>query len=212
MNMIAIESSTQICSVSSFMDGQLVNVFETDKPMSHSKNLPIMLKAAIEDFNTIKDINSFSISIGPGSFTSLRISMSLVKGIAFSLKANILPVPTLESINYQVEDSNLHYVILDCYKDKCFVQEFKDSSSYSEPYIESIKNLSKIESSSFYGYSEKVKNGEFEINIIKPSSISVGNFAINNVDRLLPSINKDIKPIYLSEHEYVKINDSKSRK
>ena len=212
MNMIAIESSTQICSVSSFIKGQLVNVFETDQPMSHSKNLPIMLKAAIEDFNTIKDINSFSISIGPGSFTSLRISMSLVKGIAFSLKANILPVPTLESINYQVEDSNLHYVILDCYKDKCFVQEFKDSSSYSEPYIESIKNLSKIESGSFYGYSEKVKNSEFKINIIKPSSILVGKFAINNIDRLSASSNKDIKPIYLSEHKYVKINDSKSGK
>lgn len=212
MNMIAIESSTQICSVSSFIKGQLVNVFETDQPMSHSKNLPIMLKAAIKDFNTIKDINSFSISIGPGSFTSLRISMSLVKGIAFSLNANIIPVPTLESINYQINDNDLHYVILDCYKDKCFVQEFKGSSTYSEPYIESIKNLSKIESGNFYGYSEKVKNGEFEINIIKPSSILVGNFAINNIDRLLASSSKDIKPIYLSEHEYVKINDSKGRK
>tara|TARA_B100000427_G_C15303989_1_gene505298 strand:- start:140 stop:724 length:585 start_codon:yes stop_codon:yes gene_type:complete len=194
------------------MKGQLVNIFETDQPMSHSKNLPIMLKAAIKDFNSIKDIDSFSISIGPGSFTSLRISMSLVKGIAFSLNANIVPVPTLESINYQINDNDLHYVILDCYKDKCFVQEFKGASTYSEPYIESIKNLSKIESGSFYGYSEKVKNDEFEINIIKPSSILIGNFAINNIDRLLDSSSKDIKPIYLSEHEYVKINDSKSRK
>ena len=112
MNMIAIESSTQICSVSSFVKGKLINVFETNERMSHSKNLPIMLKAAIQDFNSIKDIDTFSISIGPGSFTSLRISMSLVKGIAFSLKADIVPVPTLESINHQIEDDDLYPLIM----------------------------------------------------------------------------------------------------
>ena len=209
MNMIAIESSTQICSVSSFMKGELINVIETNERMSHSKNLPIMLKAAIQDFNSIKDIDAFSISIGPGSFTSLRISMSLVKGIVFSLKADIVPVPTLESINYQIEDDDLHYVILDCYKDKCFVQEFKGNLPQSKPYIESVENLSRVESN-FYGYSEKIESDMFKINVIKPSSILIGNFAINNIDRLLIDGNKDIKPIYLSEHEYVKINDSKS--
>ena len=211
MNMIAIEASTQICSVSSFKKGELINVIETSEPMSHSRNLPVMLKSIIQDFNSVKDIDTFSISAGPGSFTSLRISMSLVKGMAFSLKANIVPVPTLESINYQTNDKSLHYVILECYKDKCFVQKFKDTNPCSDPYIESIEGLTKIKSN-FYGYSQKIKDKELKINTIKPSSILIGNFAIKNIDRLLKNNNKDIKPIYLSENEYVKINDNKGRK
>ena len=210
MNMIAVESSTQICSVASFIDDKLVNVIESNEPMSHSKNLPIMLKSAIQDFNKIEDIDAFSISIGPGSFTSLRISMSLVKGLVFSLKANIIPVPTLESINYQIDDQGSYYIILDCYKNKCFVQKFKNNEPASDPYIDSIENLSKIDSI-FYGYSEKVNDKIFKINVIKPSSILIGNFAINNIN-LSDCDNKEIKPIYLSEHEYVKIDDSKSRK
>ena len=136
--------------------------------------------------------------------------MSLVKGITFSLKANIIPVPTLESINYQIDNQGFYYVVLDCYKNKCFVQKFKNNHPISSPYIDSVENLSKIDSD-FYGYSEKVLDEMFEIKVIKPSSILIGNFAINNAN-LSDSGNKDIKPIYLSEHEYVKINDSKSTK
>jgi len=210
MNMIAVESSTQICSVASFVDDKLVNVIDSDEPMSHSRKLPVMLKSAIQDFNKIEDIDAFSISVGPGSFTSLRVSMSLVKGIAFSLKANIIPVPTLESINYEIDAKGSYYVVLDCYKNKCFVQKFKNNHPTSNPYIDSIENLSEIDSD-FYGYSEKVQDEMFKINVIKPSSILIGNFAINNIN-LSDCGNSDVKPIYLSEHEYVKINDSKSRK
>ena len=192
------------------VDDKLVNVIESNEPMSHSKKLPIMLKSAIQDFNKIEDVHAFSISVGPGSFTSLRISMSLVKGLVFSLKANIIPVPTLESINYQIDDQGSYYLILDCYKNKCFVQKFKNNQPTSDPYIDSVENLSKVDSK-FYGYSEKVQDDMFKISVIKPSSIFIGEFAINNMS-LSKHDSKDVKPIYLSEHEYVKIDDSKSRK
>ena len=82
MNLIAIECSTNICSVASFKDACLVNVIESDNALSHSKNLPLMFKSIISDFNNLKeDIDYFAISIGPGSFTSLRISLSFVKGL-----------------------------------------------------------------------------------------------------------------------------------
>ena len=99
---------------------------------------------------------------------------------------------------------------MSCYKNKCFVQKFENNHPTSNPYIDSIENLSEIDSD-FYGYSEKVQDEMFKINVIKPSSILIGNFAINNIN-LSDCGNSDVKPIYLSEHEYVKINDSKSRK
>ena len=43
MNVIAVECSTNICSVASFKDGSLVNVIDSNEAFSHSKNLPLML-------------------------------------------------------------------------------------------------------------------------------------------------------------------------
>ena len=91
MNIVSIEASSNICSVSSFKDSNLVNLIETNKDRSHSKNLPIMIKQIMRDFSAKDKIHAFSVSIGPGSFTSLRISLSLVKGISLILKNNIIP-------------------------------------------------------------------------------------------------------------------------
>ena len=208
MNIIAIECSTNICSVASFRDSSLINVIESDEALSHSKNLPLMFKSIIYDFNDYKkDIDFFAISIGPGSFTSLRISLSFVKGLAFGLDKKIIPVPTIESLSSVVKHKTKYYIAIDSYRDKCFIQEFDGEKSISSPRIESTSNLDNIKSD-IYGYSDSIKKS----NKIIPSSILVGEYAINNKINLLGK-NKinDINPIYLSDTEYVKIDDTRSK-
>ena len=208
MNIIAIECSTNICSVASFKDDCLLNVIESQEAFLHSKNLPLMFKSIIRDFDNYKnDIDYFAISIGPGSFTSLRISLSFLKGLAFGLKGRIIPVPTLESLNFSIKDNSRHYIVMDSYRDKCFIQEFKGFEIVGEPSIKSKSDLSNTQSN-IYGYSDIVKNS----NKIFPSAILVGKYAIRNKsDLLLNSNNNNISPIYLSDSQYIKINDSRSK-
>ena len=208
MNIIAIECSTNICSVASFKDDCLLNVIESQEAFLHSKNLPLMFKSIIRDFDNYKnDIDYFAISIGPGSFTSLRISLSFLKGLAFGLKSRIIPVPTLESLNFSIKDNSRHYIVMDSYRDKCFIQEFKGFEIVGEPSIKSKSDLSNTQSN-IYGYSDIVKNS----NKIFPSAILVGKYAIRNKsDLLLNSNNNNISPIYLSDSQYIKINDSRSK-
>ena len=51
----------------------------------------------------LKDIDCFVISIGPGSFTGLRIGVTTVKGFAYALKKKIVAVPTLDVIARNVK-------------------------------------------------------------------------------------------------------------
>ena len=102
MNIVSVEASSNICSVSSFKNNELINLIETNEDKAHSRNLPIMIKRIIQDFSSKDRIHAFSISIGPGSFTSLRISLSLVKGISTILKNKIIPVSTFEYLNFQI--------------------------------------------------------------------------------------------------------------
>jgi len=209
MNIVAIESSTNICSVSSFKDNHLLNVIETKEAKLHTKVLPIMIKTIMVDFSNYQDIDAFAVSIGPGSFTSLRISLSLVKGLAFGLRNNIIPIPTLESLNFAIDDKKEHYVILDSFKDKFFIQKFNGEDALDSPSIESIEELKKIKLK-IYGYSKK-KIEEIHLHKISPSSILIGEYAIKNKIKLSKQYDSEINPIYLSPNKYIKINDSKSR-
>ncbi len=96
---------------------------------------------------------------------------------------------------------------MDSYRDKCFIQEFKGFEIVGEPSIKSKSDLSNTQSN-IYGYSDIVKNS----NKIFPSAILVGKYAIRNKsDLLLNSNNNNISPIYLSDSQYIKINDSRSK-
>ena len=209
MNIVAIESSTNICSVSSFKDTHLINVIETEESKIHTKVLPVMIQTIMSDFKNYTEIDAFAVSIGPGSFTSLRISLSLVKGLAFGLKNNIIPVPTLESLNFSIDNKKDHYIILDSFKDKFFIQKFKGQKPLDLPFIGSIEKL-KENKTDIYGYSTK-KIKEIHLNRIVPNSILIGEYAIKNKIKLLKQYNSEINPIYLSDNKYIKINDSKSK-
>ena len=202
MNIVSIEASSNICSVSSFKDSKLINLIETDKDRAHSKNLPIMIKRIMQDFSVKDKIHAFSISIGPGSFTSLRISLSLVKGISLILKNNIIPVPTFDYLNFQVNREDVHYIALSSFKDKCFIQKFKGLSSIGTPYIDSINNLKNIKEDIYSNFEDC--NNQIEFLNLMPNSIYLAKYAIEKEEELLKKYNDEVKPIYLSNIKYEK--------
>lgn len=204
MNFIAIECSTSICSMSSFHDNKLINVIDSDDGFNHSESLPIFYKSIAQDFKSKKrNIDYFVISIGPGSFTSLRISLSFVKGLAFANKIPILPVQSLISLNLGATNLKKHYIVIDSYKDKCFIQKFDNHRALSNPSILKISNLKNLKHP-VYGFSKNIKKS----NYIKPSSLLVGEYIIRNHEALLKKYKNDITPIYLSNNIYKKMDDN----
>ncbi|MAV64206.1 MAG: tRNA (adenosine(37)-N6)-threonylcarbamoyltransferase complex dimerization subunit type 1 TsaB [Candidatus Marinimicrobia bacterium] len=208
MNIVAIESSSNICSVSSFKDNKLENVIDTFSEKSNSDSIPFLLQAIIKDFDNIKEIDCFAVSVGPGSFTGLRSAISIVKGMVFASKIKIAPVPTFQSMNLKINHRGVHFLILSSFKNKCFVQEFKSLKKVGDPFIETIENLKTIESP-IYGYScNKIKQSNYKE--FKLSSIMIGEYAIANYKEIAKDYNSSINPIYLSSNKYVQINDRKS--
>ena len=207
MNLIAVEASTDLCSVASFKDGTLHNIIDLVDSKEHSKNLPHIISQCMNDFDDYREIDAFAVSIGPGSFTSVRISISIIKGLTLGLKNDIVPVPTLEAMNYPIKDKDTHYIVLNSFKEKCFVQKFKGSLAIDEPFVLNLEDLDKINNAYIYSKNTIITNNNF----ITPSAISLGNYAIENYKKLVKKYNEKIKPIYLSENKFVKINDNKSK-
>ena len=73
---------------------------------SHTTSLPALVDRVLADTGvTIADVEGLAVSIGPGSFTGLRIGLALAKGIAFAGGLPLVGVPTLEALAHVADAS-----------------------------------------------------------------------------------------------------------
>lgn len=100
-----LETSTTNCSVSISKSGKILALKEqNDVGYTHSENLHVFIRAAIEFASlSLADIDAISVSKGPGSYTGLRIGVSAVKGLCYSLDKPLISISTLESLSHQLQ-------------------------------------------------------------------------------------------------------------
>jgi len=94
-NILAIDTSTDACSVALYQEGEYRELYEIT-PRQHSQRIFSMLRELLPSGN-LRDqgIDAIAYANGPGSFTGLRIAASAVQGLAFANELPALPVSTL---------------------------------------------------------------------------------------------------------------------
>jgi tRNA threonylcarbamoyladenosine biosynthesis protein TsaB len=103
-NVLALDTSSDYCSVSLFSKGKLTSISEL-APRSHTQLLLPMAKQIVENSGLkLKDLDAIAFGCGPGSFTGLRIAAGVAQGLAYGLGCSIFPI------------SNLKAMALQCYK------------------------------------------------------------------------------------------------
>lgn len=94
---INIETSSKICSVAISKDGMTDFQLEDTEGMNHAVRLAPFVERCMEDLNRKGDkADAVAVSLGPGSYTGLRIGLSLAKGLAFSLGVPLIGISTLQ--------------------------------------------------------------------------------------------------------------------
>ena len=96
---LALDTSGEICSVALF-DGDLERVTYTFRHERHlSERLPAIIEFVLADGRTtLQDIEAFAVGLGPGSFTGVRIGVTMAKGFAWVLGKPLVGVSSLDAV------------------------------------------------------------------------------------------------------------------
>jgi len=204
MNILAIDTSSIYLSLAVMKDGKIAGRFHEKAPMAHSSILvPSIDKVLKKAKLSIRDIDVFAISVGPGSFTGLRIGVTTVKGLAYSLAKKIVTVSTLDVIARNAKSfRGIICPVLDARKNKVYSSIYRSDGKIIKrisrflllPLEELKKKLAKYDKIYFLGDMIGSK-------IWHPRAEVVAGLALDEIKNKRFVKAEDLEPMYLYSRE-----------
>ena len=94
--LLSLDTSTQLCSVALYRNGELVEEV-VDVPRGHTQHiLPAIDRLLSSTGIALNTLDAIALTAGPGSFTGLRIGMGVAQGLAFGVDLPVIPISTLQ--------------------------------------------------------------------------------------------------------------------
>lgn len=107
MKVLAIDTSTMVAAVAVKENNMLIGEYILNSGRTHSEKLmPIIMELMSGIGLTPHDIDLFAVSLGPGSFTGLRIGIVTIKALAYAMKKPVVGIPTLDALAYNIPESD----------------------------------------------------------------------------------------------------------
>ena len=212
MKILAIDTSSEICSVAILENDTVVAENSLNDGKTHSENLmTIMENILTENKTKLNDIDMIACSVGPGSFTGIRIGVSSIKAIAEVLDVPVAAVTSLETLARNVEAKDATIVsLIDAKNDQVYAGIFDENVKLKEEYMADninivLEKVLKYENAIFVGDGsllhkdlilEKINSAKF----VENNEQNAINIGLIGYKKYLEKDLKDadsIQPIYL---------------
>ena len=196
MNILAIESASTVCGTALFLEDKIIEMNEITQPRIHGERLPAIVDNILSNHSVVvADLDGIAVSSGPGSYTGLRIGMSLAKGLAVSDGLPIIPIPTLQVINRGISREGIYWVLLHSHKNVVFAQRFSSGVPNSQIQC-NIFNVKKYIHP--YGFNLDTICNPSDFECSPPSSAYVGDLAIQFYDKWVEFDLNQVTPNYVT--------------
>jgi len=152
VRILAIETATRAASVAVVFDGKVLAENVRESPQSFSETLMPQVEDVIKASGAFENLDAVAVSIGPGSFTGLRIGLATAKALAYAWNVKIIGVPTLSAMAYNFPAAKV-LPLIDAQKNRAYCQLFEKFSPLSKleikPINEAVTALEQIDDEIF---------------------------------------------------------------
>jgi len=105
LKILGIECCTKACSAALYEDGKITASFSLNGSLTHSQTLlPIIKNMMALAERQLEELDYIAVTVGPGSFTGIRIGLATAKGIAMGKDIPMIGISSLEALCYNVPD------------------------------------------------------------------------------------------------------------
>ncbi len=197
---LAIDTTLEACSAGLLINGKKITASEPMARGQTERLVPMVQELCAEKNVALGDLDALAVTLGPGSFTGVRVGLAAAQGIAFALSIPLYGYSTLEAISKTVKERPLT-VAVDTKRGEVFTQDFAADGSAGSAQITNKDDFAK--------HRHKVLlTNAVEFDGKKITAESVLNALLDMAEADLKgkkqiSVN-DLEPIYLREAEVAK--------
>lgn len=224
MKILAADTSSFPASVAVYEDGLILGEYIVRNKKKHSQNLMPMTERMLSELELdITDIDVFAVTVGPGSFTGLRIGISTIRAFAQATKKKVVGISTLEALAYNFAGSDAVVVpMLDARRDEVFTAAYDFSGDTHKELIapcvmtvDEIKARFNGQSVIFTGDGMLAHRAELACGTFAPAHLSevragaVAALAAEKVAAGCAAHHDDIRPVYLRKSQAERLYKAK---
>lgn len=146
MKILAIETASNLCSVSVLENNKLIKEIISDETKNHSIMLMPLIDELLNSRNLkLSDIDLFACDKGPGSFTGIRIGISTIKGFCDVLNKPCIGVSSLDALARNVNENGYICSLIDAKHNNvyCSIYKFEDNKyiQIQDYFFDDINNI-----------------------------------------------------------------------
>ena len=192
MNFISIDAVSEKANTSLFLNNKCILEYNDCK---NSSFIPKAINSCLSKTNTdISQLDFIAVTIGPGSYTGIRVAISISQGIAYSLSIPLVPINTMNYIYSKINHKNGEDIVgFPTYGENLFYFKVQDGPNR----VGSVKNISNFKDKKVFGVQLEKYNDIIDFQTVDFSSKSIGLYALKNYEDLKTLDLNVISPVYL---------------
>lgn len=209
MNYLAIDTSTMISTVTVACEKEILGDFNVNQSKTHSESLVPMIESLLDLLGmTVADIDKFVIAEGPGSFTGLRIGMTVAKTLAQVEGKDLITISTLKAMAAGSTSQRAKLALIDARATRVYaalygenLEEIIPENLYEIDDLAELVNAKDLEIEMIGLLNDKYFD-KFERAVKAP--ININNCIGKSLIRLAMEDDNPVKPLYEISPNYLR--------